>query len=94
MEVIDIRSREGEIHHGDYEKMEHHEESFIWKYIFSQDHKTIAKQYLISGIFWALMGGMMNHSLLTILIMIQMSLLTLMMWPRLRRRQSKLRRMA
>eukprot|EP00095_Tigriopus_kingsejongensis_P000997 maker-scaffold54_size448012-snap-gene-3.2 protein:Tk00997 transcript:maker-scaffold54_size448012-snap-gene-3.2-mRNA-1 annotation:"cytochrome c oxidase subunit i" len=39
---------------------EHHEESFIRKYIFSEDHKTIAKQYLISGIFWAVIGGLMS----------------------------------
>ena len=25
----------------------HHKETFITKYIFSQDHKMIAKQYLI-----------------------------------------------
>jgi cytochrome c oxidase subunit 1 len=34
----------------------HHEESFIWKYIFSQDHKMIARQYIITGIFWATVG--------------------------------------
>lgn len=37
-----------------------HEQSFISKYIFSQDHKTIAKQFLITGIFWALLGGLMS----------------------------------
>ena len=42
------------------EHEEHHEETFITKYIFSQDHKTIAKQYLISGIFWAIIGGAMS----------------------------------
>ena len=31
---------------------EHHEPDSFWrKYIFSEDHKTIAKQYLFSGIF-------------------------------------------
>jgi cytochrome c oxidase subunit 1 len=35
---------------------EHHG-NFITNYIFSTDHKIIAKQYLISGIFWALIGG-------------------------------------
>ena len=29
----------------------HHKETFITKYIFSQDHKMIAKQYLITGLF-------------------------------------------
>ena len=32
----------------------HHEESFLTKYIFSQDHKMIAKQFLITGIIWAI----------------------------------------
>ena len=32
---------------------EHHEQHFITKYIFSQDHKMIAKQFLITGIIWA-----------------------------------------
>lgn len=40
-----------EVHHG------HHHESFITKYIFSQDHKMIGKQFLITGMFWALLGG-------------------------------------
>jgi cytochrome c oxidase subunit I len=39
---------------------EHHELSFIRKYIFSEDHKVIAKQYLISGIVWALIGGLLS----------------------------------
>ena len=38
---------------------EHHD-NFITKYIFSTDHKTIAKQYLISGIIWALIGGFLS----------------------------------
>ena len=29
----------------------HHEETFVTKYIFSQDHKMISKQYLITGLF-------------------------------------------
>src|SRR6218665_3657363 len=39
---------------------EHHEQHFIWKYIFSQDHKIIAKQYLITGIIWAIIGALMS----------------------------------
>lgn len=34
-----------------------HKQSFVSKYIFATDHKTIAKQFLITGIFWALIGG-------------------------------------
>ena len=34
--------------------------NFVTKYIFSQDHKMIAKQYLITGIIWAILGGAMS----------------------------------
>ena len=49
--------------HVDHQAEEHaheHHDNFITKYIFSQDHKTIAKQYLITGIFWAILGGAMS----------------------------------
>ena len=39
----------------------HHDPLNFWrKYIFSEDHKVIAKQYLISGIFWAVLGLSMS----------------------------------
>jgi len=38
----------------------HHKQSFITKYIFSQDHKTIAKQFLITGMTWAIVGGLFS----------------------------------
>lgn len=44
--------------HG-HDEHEHHE-TFITKYIFSFDHKMIGKQYLVSGIFWALIGGSLS----------------------------------
>lgn len=37
-----------------------HKQTFITKYIFSQDHKMIAKQYLITGIVMAVIGGFMS----------------------------------
>jgi cytochrome c oxidase subunit 1 len=43
-----------------HEEHEHHELGFLRKYIFSEDHKTIAKQYLISGILWAFVGGLLS----------------------------------
>ncbi len=43
-----------EVHHG------HHHETFLTKYVFSQDHKTIAKQFLITGMFWAVIGGLFS----------------------------------
>ena len=36
-------------HHDDHSH-EHHKETFLTKYVFSQDHKMIAKQFLITGI--------------------------------------------
>ncbi len=38
------------IHHHDDHAHEHHKETFLTKYVFSQDHKMIAKQFLITGI--------------------------------------------
>ena len=38
----------------------HHKETFITKYIFSQDHKMIAKQFLITGMFMAVIGMIMS----------------------------------
>ena len=34
----------------------HHKESFITKYIFSQDHKMIAKQFLFTAIIMGVVG--------------------------------------
>lgn len=38
----------------------HHKETFVTKYIFSQDHKMIAKQYLITGIIMGCIGVFMS----------------------------------
>jgi cytochrome c oxidase subunit I len=46
-------------HNGDHEE-HHHKETFITKYVFSQDHKMICKQFLITGIIWAILGGLMS----------------------------------
>src|SRR5215831_3947598 len=37
-----------------------HKQSFVTKYIFSQDHKTISKQFLITGMIWAMIGGLFS----------------------------------
>lgn len=44
--------------HGEHH--EHHHDTFITKYVFSQDHKMIAKQFLITGMVWAVLGGLMS----------------------------------
>ncbi|MGB3800172.1 MAG: cbb3-type cytochrome c oxidase subunit I [Lewinella sp.] len=42
-------------HHGDK-----YRSNFISHYVFSQDHKMIAKQFLITGMFWAVIGAVMS----------------------------------
>jgi len=38
----------------------HHKENFWTKYVFSMDHKMIAKQFLVTGIFMGVAGGLMS----------------------------------
>jgi|TARA_A100001011_G_scaffold95597_1_gene100492 cytochrome c oxidase subunit 1 len=42
----------------------HHKETFITKYIFSQDHKMIAKQYLFTGVFFMGIIGILMSALM------------------------------
>lgn len=61
MATTDIHSHTAVHHHDDHShEHEHHEGNFWTNYIFSQDHKVIAKQFLITGIFWALLGGTLS----------------------------------
>lgn len=39
---------------------DHHNETFISKYVFSYDHKMISKQYLITGMFMGVVGMTMS----------------------------------
>ncbi|MGB3619228.1 MAG: cbb3-type cytochrome c oxidase subunit I [Catalinimonas sp.] len=45
-------------HHDDHHD-EHHG-NFWTTYVFSTDHKMIAKQFLITGILWAFVGGLLS----------------------------------
>ncbi|MEO7978915.1 cbb3-type cytochrome c oxidase subunit I [Flavobacterium sp.] len=47
-------------HDHDHEHEHHHKDTFITKYIFSIDHKMIAKQYLITGIIMGVIGVAMS----------------------------------
>lgn len=47
-----------DVHHDEHHG--HHHETFISKYVFSMDHKMIAKQFLITGMVWAVLGGLMS----------------------------------
>jgi cytochrome c oxidase subunit 1 len=52
------------LHHDDHSHDSHdhghHKETFISKYVFSMDHKMIAKQFLITGIIMGTLGMAMS----------------------------------
>jgi len=54
----DVALRHHDAHSDHHEH--HHHETFISKYVFSMDHKMIAKQFLITGMVWAVLGGLMS----------------------------------
>ena len=56
--------------HGHHDDHGHHKESFVSKYIFSQDHKMIGKQFLMTAVFMGVVA-----MLLSILFRIQLA------WP-------------
>ncbi len=56
--------------HGHHEAHGHHEETFVSKYIFSQDHKMIGKQFLMTAVFMGVVA-----MILSILFRIQLA------WP-------------
>lgn len=56
--------------HGHHDDHGHHEENFVSKYIFSQDHKMIGKQFLMTAVFMGVVA-----MLLSILFRIQLA------WP-------------
>jgi cytochrome c oxidase subunit I len=56
--------------HGHHDDHGHHEENFVSKYIFSQDHKMISKQFLLTAIFMGVVA-----MLLSVLFRIQLA------WP-------------
>lgn len=43
-------------HHGG----DKYQSSFLFHYVFSMDHKVIARQFLITGIIWAIIGAAMS----------------------------------
>ena len=57
MATANVATHSAEAH--DHHDHEHHD-NFITKYIFTQDHKMIGKQFLVTGIFWAIIGGLLS----------------------------------
>jgi cytochrome c oxidase subunit 1 len=60
--VLERQAHHGHDEHHDHD--DHHgdkyQSNFITHYIFSQDHKIIARQFLITGMFWAVIGALMS----------------------------------
>ncbi len=51
--VTEVHTAEHAHAHGD---THHHEEGFVSKYIFSQDHKMISKQFLVTAVFMGIIA--------------------------------------
>jgi len=47
-------------HFHDHHEGDKYQSGFVSKYIFSMDHKTISKQFLITGIIWAVIGALFS----------------------------------
>ena len=60
MSTATTHAEEVHVHAHDHDHEHHHKDTFITKYIFSIDHKMIAKQYLISGIIMGIIGVIMS----------------------------------
>ena len=57
MAIADVQL---EKHYTEHENDHEHHGNFLSTYVFSTDHKIIAKQYLITGILWAFVGGLFS----------------------------------
>lgn len=53
-------SNEHHTHDEHHHEEHHHEESFVSKYIFSMDHKTISRQFLITAVIMAVFAMLMS----------------------------------
>ncbi|MBL7999270.1 MAG: cbb3-type cytochrome c oxidase subunit I [Candidatus Kapabacteria bacterium] len=59
MEAIAVEHSTAHSHDAhDHGHGHHHAQSFIRKYIFSNDHKVIAKQFMVTTIFFLFVGGL------------------------------------
>ncbi len=59
--MADVNYAQGHAHHADdAHAHHHHKEHFITKYIFSQDHKMISKQYLLTAVVMGVVAMLMS----------------------------------
>jgi cytochrome c oxidase subunit 1 len=61
--TTDIESTEAEEHAGEDEHPP--PENFLWRYVFTLDHKIIGLQYIASSIVWLLLGGLLAMGIRT-----------------------------
>jgi len=60
MSTIDIDIQNADAHADHHDDHHEHHGNFWTNYIFSTDHKVIAKQFLITGLLWAFVGGLLS----------------------------------
>jgi cytochrome c oxidase subunit I len=60
MATASAKLHDNPTHDTHHDEEHHHSDNFITKYVFSTDHKMIAKQYLITGLIWAFIGGLLS----------------------------------
>src|SRR5258706_12524654 len=60
MATIDTHPHTTVDHHDEHDLGHAHLGKFWTNYVFSEDHKVIAKQFVITGMGWALIGGMLS----------------------------------
>jgi len=61
MDIHATHAHDSHDDHGhDHAHDHHHEETFVTKYIFSQDHKMISKQFLVTAILMAVIAMLMS----------------------------------
>ena len=59
--AVELDQTHGHDHgHDDHHDDHHHDQPFLLKYVFSTDHKVIAKQFMITGIIMAVIGIFMS----------------------------------
>ena len=60
MSTVETNIGHGAVVHEHHHDDHHHHGNFWTTYVFSEDHKMIAKQFLITGLLWAFLGGAMS----------------------------------
>jgi len=60
MSSVDVALHDQTHAHDEHHDEHEHHGNFWTNYVFSTDHKVIAKQFLITGLLWAFIGGLLS----------------------------------